>query len=110
MAHKAIVFLVVLVCKLMLAAGGLVVAFLRLQFGDDMLNRVHRLEQHRKKYGAKCDKVEEAKFVFHRHKCMKGKNTPAFLNNLLFLDKKPKIREAKRPYLASRPPEFKIQN
>lgn len=51
MAHETIVFLMVLVRQFVLRIGFGVMALRRLEFLDNMLNRVHRLEYDRKKYG-----------------------------------------------------------
>lgn len=71
MANKAIVVLVVLVRELVFALRGFVLAFLGIQFGHYVLNRVRRLEYHREKDGRKRDEVEKDEFLLHGVKVKK---------------------------------------
>jgi hypothetical protein len=58
MTNETIVVFVVLVREFVPRVGFFVLAFGRVQFGNDVFNRVHRLERDRKQYGDRGDEVE----------------------------------------------------
>lgn len=65
MTHETIVFLMMLVRQFVLRIGFAVMAFRRLEFLDNVLDRVHRLEYDRKKYGHGGNEVEYGESRFH---------------------------------------------
>lgn len=61
-ANKTIVIFVMLVRQFVFGIGLDVMAFWRLEFFDDMFNRMHRLEHDREKHGRDGEKIVYSEF------------------------------------------------